>query len=698
MFNRHEPSLTGSLDPNDTTARSYDMLCLMRIGVEVGGTFTDLVAIQDGKVRTAKVPSTPRQPELGAFAALQAWGGDIGSIEELAHGSTVATNAVLERKGARVCMVVSAGTRDVLRLQRHNRRRIYDLHYAKPKPLVSHGDTFEVDERMAPDGAVIRPLVEGDVSAVLNAALKGGEYEALAIAFLNSYANPSHEHQVAQIARELGWTAPITCSADISAVFREYERFSTTAMAAYVQPVIARYLTQFEKNLTNAGFDGHFSVMQSNGGRLPAAAMGDNAITALFSGPAAGVVGATHSCLRSGYSDLITFDMGGTSTDVCLVERGQPQLVGETEVDGLPVKTPVLDIVTVGAGGGSIVWVDDGGLLRVGPQSAGADPGPAAYGHGGTQPTVTDAHVIRGTIRADSFLGGAMALDEAAAHAAMEPIANHLSVSVREAADAAIRVAESNIVRAIQRISTERGKDPRGYALVPFGGAGPMQAVRVAEELGLPTVVVPPHAGVLSAMGLLASDYVHFESRTRRLPVDADHMVELVELTNDLRGRVGEFFAAAGFGSDVHYTFTYDMRYVTQAFEIPVQVDAAEVREPNAQRLAEQFDAAHEQIFEFASGHTQASEIVSVRVGGAVTPGALPSIELALKPGGGGTPMEIFEAGRPWQATCLARTSIVDEVQGPLIIEDETSTIYLPADWVARHDDAYNLVIQRAGS
>jgi N-methylhydantoinase A len=311
---------------------------------------------------------------------------------------------------------------------------------------------------------------------------------------------------------------------------------------------------------------------------------------------------------------------------------------------------------------------------------------------------VTDAHVIRGTIRADSFLGGAMALDEAAAHAAMEPIANHLSVSVREAADAAIRVAESNIVRAIQRISTERGKDPRGYALVPFGGAGPMQAVRVAEELGLPTVVVPPHAGVLSAMGLLASDYVHFESRTRRLPVDADHMVELVELTNDLRGRVGEFFAAAGFGSDVHYTFTYDMRYVTQAFEIPVQVDAAEVREPNAQRLAEQFDAAHEQIFEFASGHTQASEIVSVRVGGAVTPGALPSIELALKPGGGGTPMEIFEAGRPWQATCLARTSIVDEVQGPLIIEDETSTIYLPADWVARHDDAYNLVIQRAGS
>ena len=666
----------------------------MRVGVEVGGTFTDLVAIEDGRIRTAKVPSTPSAPEQGAFAALGAWNGAIDAVVELAHGSTVATNAVLERKGAKIALWVTHGMRDVLRLQRHNRRSIYDLHYAKPTPLVERRDTFEVVERMDAAGGVVTGLDEAGVKQ-LAGQLDGSNYDVLAIAFLNSYANPAHERRAANLAREFGWSGPITCSHEVIPVFREYERFSTTAMAAYVQPVVSAYLERFELQLESTGFEGNFSVMQSNGGRLPAHAMGKNAITALFSGPAAGVVGAAHQAGRSGYTHIITFDMGGTSTDVCLVENGRPQLVGETEVDGLPVKTPVLDIVTVGAGGGSLVWVDDGGLLRVGPRSAGAEPGPACYGRGGTLATVSDAHVTRGTIRAESFLGGEMTLDVGAAKQAFAPIAEQLSVPLEEAADAAIRVAQSNIVRAIQRISTERGKDPRGYTLVPFGGAGPMQAVRVAEELGLSRVVVPPYAGVLSALGLLAADYVHYESQTHKLPVHEDSIPELTRIVDDLKGRVHGFFAELGLPGEVAYLFTFEMRYVTQAFEIAVELDEAEATSPSVETLRASFHAAHEKLFEFAGDLDQPCEIVSIRVGGSVPPSDVPyPSSSVVSTSRAFDQAQIFEGGREVIATVIPRANLEGIVHGPVIMEDETSTIYVPEQWQCWHDDAHNLVIE----
>ena len=302
--------------------------------------------------------------------------------------------------------------------------------------------------------------------------------------------------------------------------FREFERASTTLLSAYVQPVIDGYLHRFESKLAESGFTGRFTVMQSNGGRLPAAAMRQSAITALYSGPAAGVVGATRQAARSGFRDLITFDMGGTSTDVCLVQDGRPSLASESEIDGLPIRTPVLDIVSVGAGGGSIVWVDDGGMLRVGPQSAGADPGPACYGKGGTAPATTDAHIVIGTIRPGAFLGGRMSLDGDAARRAFEPLATRFDLSVEQAAASALQLADANIVRAIQLVSTERGRDPRDYALVPFGGAGPLHAARIAEELGIGTIVVPPNAGVISAYGLVASDYTKFDAVTRKMKLD----------------------------------------------------------------------------------------------------------------------------------------------------------------------------------
>ena len=380
----------------------------MRVGVEVGGTFTDLVAIEDGKLRIAKVPSTPGSPDVGALDAIGAAGIEYALISDLVHGSTVATNAVLERKGAKVCFFVTRGTRDLLLLQRHDKASIYDLHYRKPEPVAARRDTFEVDERIDASGNVVRAFDEGATTALVEEALAGGEYDAVAICFLNGYINPAHEEAVAEIVRRAAPNLSVTCSNEVTREFREYERASTTTLAAYVQPVIEGYLRRFVDALKRRGFAGRFSVMQSNGGRMPAEAMARNAIAALFSGPAAGVIGALRQVAASGVRDIITLDMGGTSTDVSLIADGVPDLASMTKIDGLPVKTPVIDIVTVGAGGGSIGWIDDGGLLRVGPQSAGADPGPACYGRGGELPTVTDAHLIRGSVRAGSFLGGKM--------------------------------------------------------------------------------------------------------------------------------------------------------------------------------------------------------------------------------------------------------------------------------------------------
>ena len=409
----------------------------MRVGIEVGGTFTDLVAVDGNRVEVTKVPSTPHSPDIGAYAALEAAGISAAAVTDLVHGSTVATNAILERKGARVAFVTTAGFRDILFLQRHDRRNIYDLRYAKPRPPVWRRDCFGVRERIDAAGAVILPLDEAAVRHDLLPALAEGAYEAVAICLLSAYVAPDHELRLEALIRAALPSLRIACSHRVAREFREFERASTTVLSAYVQPVIDRYLERFEATLAVAGFRGHFSVMQSNGGRLPAVAMRQTAITALFSGPAAGVVGAIRQAGRSGRGNLITFDMGGTSTDVSLVVDGEASLAPETEIDGLPIRTPVLDIVSVGAGGGSVAWIDDGGMLRVGPRSAGAMPGPACYGRGGTEPTVTDAHVVRGTIRPEAFLGGAMKLDIGKAHAAFENVATRLGTDTAGAAAAA---------------------------------------------------------------------------------------------------------------------------------------------------------------------------------------------------------------------------------------------------------------------
>ena len=666
----------------------------MRVGVEVGGTFTDLVAVEGGKIVVTKVPSTPRSPDVGAFDALKASGIDLSTIEDLGHGSTVATNAVLERKGAAVAFVATAGFRDLLFMQRHDRRNIYDLFYAKPAPPVRRKDCFEVSERLNADGSVQNKLDEAKVKAELIPALKDGGYRAVAVCLLNAYANPAHEQRLAQLIGESLPGVLVTCSHQVAREFREFERASTTVLSAYVQPVIDGYLHRFENRLADAGFKGRFTVMQSNGGRLPAEAMRTSAITALYSGPAAGVVGATRQAARSGFKDLITFDMGGTSTDVCLVQEGRPSLASESEIDGLPIRTPVLDIVSVGAGGGSIAWVDDGGMLRAGPQSAGADPGPACYGRGGQQPTTTDAHVVIGTIRPEGFLGGKMKLDAAAARRVYAPLAERFSLSVEQAASAALQLADANIVRAIQLVSTERGRDPRDYALVPFGGAGPLHAARIAEELGISTIVVPPNAGVISAYGLVASDYTKFDAVTRKMKLDENAAREAGKTFAEIRARLAAQFADMKLPGELEYTHTLDMRFVGQAFEVGIEIPADKLSSLDARYLSGLFADAHHRPFMHGANLDRPVEIVTLRVGATLPIGTPPRLDRESTAAEATKPTKVFHGDR-W-LDCARHSAEAAKVVGPAVIEGHTATTWVPPGWAAELDKADNLILRRS--
>ena len=670
----------------------------MRVGIEVGGTFTDLVAIDgEGRVVVAKAPSTPAEPDRGAFDALAASGVDVAAVEDLVHGSTVATNAVLERKGARIAFVATRGFRDILVMQRHGRDRIYDLAYRKPEPVARRRDCFEVAERVLADGTVLEPLDLAAAERELIPRLREGGYEAVAICLLNAYVNPAHEEALEDLVARHCQGVRIARSSAVAREFREYERASTVALSAYVQPVVDAYLERFESRLADAGFSGRFSVMQSNGGRLPAGAMRRNAVAALLSGPAAGVTGAIRQAGRSGYRDLLTFDMGGTSTDVCLVTGGEPTLAAETALDGLPVRAAVVDIVTVGAGGGSIVWIDDGGMLRAGPRSAGAEPGPACYGRGGTEPTVTDAHVVRGALRPAAFLDGRMAIDPEAARAAFRPIADALGATVEQAADAAIRVTDANAVRAMQIVSTERGEDPRDYAMVAFGGAGPLHAARVAEELGVATVVVPPDAGVLSAWGLLAADHRQFESVTRRTRLDDAAPAVAREVFGAMRRRAVERFASMGLGRDPELAFHADMRFVGQAFEIAVGIDADALPGLDAAALRRAFAAEHHRVFMHGGEATDPVEIVAFRLGVRAPAPELPAPRADDAAPAAPEPLSLYERGA-WREAIRGRRAALrpgDGLAGPALLEDGASTVLVPPGWTAEADDRRNLILVR---
>jgi N-methylhydantoinase A len=671
-----------------------------RIGVDVGGTFTDLAALDDagGGVRLEKVPTTPADQSIGVASGLSTLlrhhGVAPAAVTYLGHGTTVCINAVLERKGARTGLVTTQGMRDLLELRRQIRDDLYDLQADKPEPVVPRDLRSEVSERTLADGRVATPLDLDAVRAAVGALVRDG-VEALAVCFLHSYVNPAAERAVADLVRREFPQLFLSVSSDVLPEFREFERLSTTVMNAYVGPVMARYLGQFEERVAATGLSAPPLILQSNGGVATVAQVRERPVYTMASGPSAGVTGAAYLAERAGHPRIITFDMGGTSTDVSVVERGTPVTAAEKAYHGYPVKAAMIDVDSIGAGGGSLAWIDPGGFLRVGPQSAGADPGPAAYGRGGERPTVTDANLVLGRLDDDYFLGGAMRLhEERAAEAIERDLSRRLGVALTDAALGVIKVVDASMAAAIRLATVERGRDPRHFTLVAFGGAGPMHAAAVARLLGIPRVLVPPSPGVLCALGLLVADVRTELSRTVLRRTDATTPAELTAIFADLETRAAEWARRGGLAVEkIVLARSVEMRYARQNHELPVEIG----RRPTAGDLTRRFHRAHHRAFGYAS-LDEPTELVTFRV--AVTlPVPRPPISTSPEPGDplrGRRPV-YFESTKGFVATpVLERTRLAPgtSLTGPAVIEQSDCTTVVEPEQRVTADGDGNLIIE----
>jgi N-methylhydantoinase A len=616
----------------------------MLLGVDVGGTFTDAVVVVDGVVHTAKAPTTPDDQSRGVMAAVERAladaGARAGDVEGFAHGMTVATNALLEGTVARTAFVATDGFTDVVALGRQARRELYRLCAAHPAPLTPPERRFAACERTGPDG-VLEPLA--DLDALVD-AVAGAEPEAIAVCLLHSYRHPDHERAIGEALRErLG--VHVSLSHEVVGTFREFERAATTEVDAALSPLLARYLRRLLEAARDAGLPTP-AIMQSSGGLAGLDVAAGHAALTVLSGPAGGAAAAALLAERCGEPDLLCFDMGGTSCDVCVVEGGRVRETTAREVGGRPLALPMVDIHTVGAGGGSIGWRDPGGALRVGPRSAGADPGPACYGRGGTEPTVTDANLVLGHLSADVPLAGDVELDAGAAHAAVERLAGALGLDPRECAEGIVRVANAEMVRALRVMTVERGIDPRSFALLAFGGAGPLHAAAIAEELGMTKILVPRASGVLSALGLAAAD--------RRADAQRTVLGDDEASVDALRDEVG-----AALGGEPEIEVAWDLRYHGQSHELTVR---------GAQRdeLGERFEALHEERY----GHRDPDgdvELVTVRVTGRLP---APPVDFGAPAG--------------------------EEVRGPTVVALPEATLVVPKGWSGSTDDTGTLVLGRA--
>jgi N-methylhydantoinase A len=615
-----------------------------RLGIDIGGTFTDamLVNEQSGKVFIGKVPTTPSDPSIGFLAAteriLAEAGIDASAIAYLIHATTIATNAIIENKGAKTAFITTWGFRDLLEIQRQVRPVLYDVMFDKTRPLVPRYLALEVPERLNEKGDVLVPL---DENAVRRAArqLKSENVEAVALCFLHAYRNDVHEKRAGEILREELPDVAISLSSKVSPEFREYTRASTTVINASVRPIVKRYLDSIELRLRERGLASELLMMQSSGGVFSFGAASEKPVFMVESGPAAGVIAATHLGEMLGLRDIISFDMGGTTAKASLIQDGQPSItkdyavgvkaasgVGAARSAGYPINTPVVDLVEIGAGGGSIAWVDPGGVLRVGPQSAGADPAPTCYGKGGTQPTVTDANLVLGRLDPDNFLGGEMKLDvEAAYRAIQEHCAAPLGLDVVTAANGIVEIANAAMINALRLVSVQKGYDPRDFTMVAFGGAGPLHANRLAAEMKIPQMVVPPSPGIFSAMGLMVSDLTHDFSVTRICSVDHVDADEFRELYEGLRLQGHTALEPEKVApEDMSFIYLADMRYVGQSYELAVTLPDGEFTPQVLQQTVEHFHNAHNRAYGF-SARTEPVEFVNLRLtakGRLVKPGA----------------------------------------------------------------------------
>jgi N-methylhydantoinase A len=555
------------------------------VGIDVGGTFTDLTAVDEltGRVLVTKVPSRPLAEGAAVLAGLAALGIAGRDVRRLVHGTTVGTNAVLERRGARVAVLTTTGFRDLIEIGRTKRNipALFVPTFVRPKPVVERRHRFEVTERLAADGAVLVPLDPASVDRALDGVLAAGA-EAVAVCLLHAYLNPAHERAVADAVKGRRPGLPVSCSADVVPEYREFERFSTTVLNAYLQPLMDEYLGGLEERLLATGYAHGVLTVGSSGGMMTTDTARRLPIKTIFSGPAGGVSQACFVGAAAGARNFITYDMGGTSTDVCLVHELRPVMTSDSMVGAFPVKVPQLDMHTVGAGGGSIAWLDVDGSLQVGPRSAGAAPGPAAYGLGASEPTVTDANVVLGRIGATRRLGGSITIDPARAAAAVASLAARMggTLSVETLAEGIVTIAVARMTSAIREISIQRGHDPRDFTLIAFGGAGPMHALAMAEAIGVRRVLVPRHPGNFSALGLLASDIKHDDVRTRVGPL-RERLPVLVDLFAEMAAAAQRQLELEGFApAQQRLVRSVDVRYRGQAFELNLAVEAPLALEP----------------------------------------------------------------------------------------------------------------------
>ena len=651
-----------------------------RLGIDTGGTFTDFVRVTPSGIVTHKLPSTPENPARAILQGIAELTGHAGVT--IVHGSTVATNAVLERKGARVALVTTAGFQDVLQIGRQTRASLYDVFVEARRPIVERSLIFGITERLDAAGRVLVPIDASDLDALVFRVADSGA-EIVAVCLLHAYANPEHERLVASALGRRGLR--VCVSHDVLPEYREYERSSTTVLNAYVTPVVDVYLGHLEETLGAAAL----LMMQSNGGIISAAAARRQPIRTVLSGPAAGVVGASAVAARAGFARTIAFDMGGTSTDVSLID-GDVSLTTESHVGDFPMRLPVLAIHTVGAGGGSIVRVDAGQALRVGPESAGADPGPACYGRG-TEFTVTDANLLLGRLDPDRFLDGRMRLDIDQARRAASPIARRLGVDLERLAAGVIRVANANMQRAIRHVSVERGEDPRRFALVAFGGAGGMHAAELARELGIASVLVPRHAGVLSALGMLYADVTRDYSVTVLRRSDEVDARGLERRLSDLVDAAAADLAREGFNRRAcRFDRLIDVRYAGQSYEITL---------PWSRHYRRDFDRRHAHTYGHANP-SRATEVVALRVravGKTGKPALARHAVRRRRPSPAAVRHAWFDQRRV-RAACYAWADLAggDSAHGPAIITSGTATVVVPPRTAFRVD-AWGNILLRTG-
>jgi len=676
-----------------------------RLGTDVGGTFTDLVLLDEdtGAISVFKTPSTPRNPAEGVFDGIKNFEEKTGEIEYFAHGTTVGTNAVLERKGAKTALMTTKGFKDVIEIGRQSRGwpkpKIYDFFIDKLDPLVSRNLRFEADERIDHKGDIVKRINVGEIEQ-LGLALEEAGIESMAICFLFSYANNEHELRAKDIISRALPNIFISTSSEVVPEYREYERFSTTVLNAYVQPLVSGYLEDLKTRSEKAGILTTIHIMQSNGGLMTIEAAKEKGVHILLSGPAGGINSAVFYGNISGYENTIALDMGGTSADISLIEKGSPKLTSEGYIGGYPAKTPMIEINTIGAGGGSIAWIDTGGALKVGPQSAGADPGPVCYDKGGREPTVTDANVVLGYINPDYFLGGKMKVDRDKAFSSVCQIGKKIGLDTLVAAYGITEIVNSNMIRAIRIVSVERGYDPRDFVLVAFGGAGPLHACRLAAELNIPKVLIPPAPGIGSAIGLLIADIKHDYSITKIQEMDKLLSSDINELWGEMEEKAISRLKKEGVSSQsIMLHRSIDMRYKGQSFEITVPVSGGKITENVINEITRDFDNAHNRLYGYSCDDP--IEGVNFRVSAI---GKTPKITPKKLTGEGGLERALkyyrdafFKKYDGYIETPVYERDLLSSgnvLKGPAIVEQMDSTTVIHPGQVGTVDDYGNLIIE----